>query len=130
MGVLGRLPTHAGIVWTDVGGMDSGKFGYGSVLFQGYGALGELLGSINAKVGDGFNTGATAEDRFFGVVSPGGISRIVIQMANSKDWEVDHLQYGAEAVSPKPVPEPTTLGLLGAGLAGLGWTRKRGQKVA
>lgn len=128
VGVLGRLPTHAGIVWTDVGDVGLGGFGYGLVLFQGYDAAGDLLGSIDALVGDGVITGQTAEDRFFGVVDAGGISRIVIEMANSTDWEIDHLQYGA-ASSPKPVPEPTTLGLLSTGLAGLGWVRKRGQKA-
>jgi hypothetical protein len=53
-------------------------------------------------LGDGFATGGTEEDRFFGVSSLGGIESIRISMPMSVDWEVDHLQYGI-------IPSPGTL---------------------
>ncbi|HYG22806.1 MAG TPA: hypothetical protein VEH04_08495 [Verrucomicrobiae bacterium] len=90
----GRLPTHAGIVWTDVG-QGSGVFGNGNVTFTALDANGASLGTHSGfGLGD-FQTGASqGEDRFFGIVNSGGISSITISMPGSGDWEVDHLQYG------------------------------------
>ena len=45
-----------------------------------------------------------------------GISRIVISMNNSTDWEVDHLQYGLTADA---VPEPSTIVLCSLSLLAL-----------
>ena len=48
-----------------------------------------------------------------------GISSIRIS-TNTTDWEIDHLQYGAESqtipLETLPVPEPSTLTLLGLGV--------------
>ena len=91
----GHLPTHAGILWTDVGVVTSGTFGHGNVRFTARDANGVVIGTNTAlNLGDGTSTPAQAEDRFFGVVNAGGISSISITMTNSKDWELDHLQYG------------------------------------
>lgn len=91
----GKLPTHVGIVWTDVGNVTSGSFGVGTVRFTARDANGVLLGTnTGVNLGNGSPVPSQAEDRFFGVVNAGGISSISISMANSKDWEVDHLQYG------------------------------------
>jgi hypothetical protein len=69
--------------------------------------------------------GDTAEDRFFGAVSAGGISRFVIRMPNSNDWEVDHLQYGYVPLEvPVQVPEPATAALLALGLVGFAAARR------
>jgi hypothetical protein len=68
------------------------------------------------QLGDGTDQGQTAEDRFFGAFNPEGISAIRIS-TNSTDWEIDHLQYGAQ--SPTPVPEPSTLTLLALGSVGM-----------
>ncbi|MGH7244210.1 MAG: hypothetical protein ACREJD_12420 [Phycisphaerales bacterium] len=84
--VLGSLPTHAGIVWTD-GGSNT------TVTFEAYNAAGASLGTVVAQVGDGSNNGTTAEDRFFGVVYDQGIQAIRIRHS-SGGLEVDHLQYG------------------------------------
>lgn len=42
---------------------------------------------------DSSNAGTVWEDRCFGVVHDGGVSRIVVRRA-SGGTEVDHLQYG------------------------------------
>ncbi len=109
-GVLGGLPTLAGLVWTDVGQMTVGDVGFSSVVFEAFGPGLVSLGTIGpSSVGDGSVAGQTGEDRFFGVSDLGGIQRIVITIADSTDWEVDHVQYGR-------IPAPgsaVALGLLG-----------------
>lgn len=119
-GVLGALPTHVGLVWTDVGQVTSGQYGTGDVTFEAFDQNGTSLG-INGPflLGDGSISGETPEDRFFGAINDGGISRIVIRSPTTNDWEVDDLQYGHAA----PVPEPATAGLLLTGL-GVMATRK------
>jgi PEP-CTERM motif len=109
----GPLPTHAGIVWTDVGDEDGGVFdGYADVVFRAFDQNGASLGIIIAlQLGDGGTAPATGEDRFFGAVNTAGISAIRISMPTSADWEADHLQFGIAAV-----PEPGTGLLLGVGL--------------
>jgi hypothetical protein len=119
-GALGALPTHVGLVWTDVGQVTSGQYGTSDVTFEAFDQNGSSLG-INGPflLGDGSISGTTDEDRFFGAVNDSGISRIVIRSPTTNDWEVDHLQYGLVA----PVPEPATAGLLLTGL-GMMATRK------
>lgn len=107
--ILGSLPTHAGVVWTDVGSAPTP--GVDQVTFEAFGPLGQSLGTIGpVTLGDGVATGTTGDDRFFGVSSLDGISRIRISMANSTDWEVDHVQYGL-------IPSPGATALLIAGTA-------------
>ncbi len=82
--VLGALPTHAGIVWTD---------GVNFIHFEAFDALGASLGTVVGNHADGSFGGTTAEDRFYGVIHPGGISAIFISN-DGGGIEVDHLQYG------------------------------------
>jgi hypothetical protein len=118
---LGALPTHVGLVWTDVGQVSSGQYGTSNVTFEAFDQFGVTLGIIGPYLlGDGSISGETAEDRFFGAINDGGISRIVIRSPTTNDWEVDDLQYGLAA---QPVPEPATAGLLLTGL-GVMTTRK------
>lgn len=116
--VLGSLPTHAGLVWTDIGYNSPTPY-FGPVGFEAFDPFGASLGSLGPFVlGDGSDQGETAEDRFFGAYNSGGISAIRVT-TNTTDWEIDHLQYGAAASQTTPVPEPGTLSLLGLGVAGL-----------
>lgn len=111
---LGALPTHAGIVWTDVG--NAATAGIDNVSFEAFDAANASLGVLGPfLLGDGTALSQTAEDRFFGVTNAGGISAIRISMATSTDWEVDHLQYGRVAPAAA-IPEPGTGALLTLGL--------------
>jgi PEP-CTERM motif len=115
---LGFLPTHAGVVWTDIGYNAPTPY-LGPVTFEAFDPLGVSLGLIGPfLLGDGVDTGQTAEDRFFGAFNPGGISAIRIG-TNSADWEVDDLQYGAVHA----VPEPSTLLLMGLGTVSVSLAR-------
>jgi hypothetical protein len=116
---LGNLPTHAGIVWTDVGFADPVN-GFGNLIFAAVDAFGNALGSIGPfTLGDGKFSGQTAEDRFFGVINPDGISSITVTSTNSSDWEIDHIQYGygtlRDPFTPSEVSEPHALLLMGVG---------------
>jgi len=116
--VLGALPTHVGIVWTD---------GLGTTSFEAFDSSGRSLGSVGpVAIADGTAAGTTSEDRFFGVIDPGGVSAIRVSSTRGGigGIEVDHLQYGL-------VPEPGLLLSLRAGLAWLlgyrstqGYTRR------
>jgi hypothetical protein len=126
--VLGSLPTHAGIVWTD---------GEGTISFDAFDENGVSLGLIGPvnEAGvfpdDNFS-GGTAEDRFFGAENANGISKIFISNT-AGGIEVDHLQYGALAVEPPPPPPPTGIplpagvwgGLVLFGYAGTAYRRAR-----
>jgi hypothetical protein len=104
---LGGLPTHVGLVWTDVGFSSAPNFGAGEVTFEAFDASNASLGVFGPfLLGDGRNSGETAEDRFFGVVSANGIASIRMTMPSSTDWEVDHLQYGHLATPQQNIPEP------------------------
>lgn len=116
-GVLGQYPTHAGIVFTDIGLSTTGN-GTGFVTFEAFDSLGISLGTLGPNAsGDGAKNGGTAEDRFYGVINSGGISKILIAM-NSHDAELDHLQYGFT------VPEPASWLLAGVGLVCLAAWKK------
>lgn len=107
-GALGQYPTHAGIVFTDMGrsltsppNLDGSHNGFGILSFEAFDALGVSLGSIGPfNVGDGVKNGTVSEDRFFGVIDFGGISKIAIKI-NSHDAEFDHLQYGFSVAVPE-----------------------------
>jgi hypothetical protein len=117
--VLGKLPTHAGVVITDIGFVLSGTNGISDITFEAFGPDDESLGVIGPfSFGDGLFAGQTDEDRFLGARNLAGISKFTVS-ANSADWEIDHVQYGA-------VPEPHSLSLMlaAAGLLGLRWRRR------
>jgi hypothetical protein len=85
--VLGQLPTHVGMVWTD-GGADS------SVTITGYDAAdGVIYSEMVAGIGDDSIYGTVEEDRFFGLVHYAGIKRVTV-LNSTGGVEIDHLQYG------------------------------------
>lgn len=85
--VLGDLPTHVGMVWTD------GSYN-ATVTLTAYDASDAVIYLETAEgIGDNSNYGETDEDRFFGVVSSGGVQRVTISNPGG-GIEIDHLQYG------------------------------------
>lgn len=75
----------------------------------------------------------TADGGFAGFESPSGIKRVRIVETSGKNGHVggfDDVRFEAAVVDQEPprIVEPTALGLLGLGLAGLGFARRR--KVA
>jgi hypothetical protein len=106
--VLGMLPTHAGLVWTD---------GAGSISFEAFDQNGISLGTIIGAHANGSFNGETEDDRFYGATNAGGIS--AIRIANSSGGiEIDHLQYGKQGSTPPSIPLPSSVLLLISGLAG------------
>ncbi len=109
-GVLGTLPTHVGVVWTD---------GLNQVEFEAFDELGFSLGTLNASPADGNFVGGTSEDTFFGVIHSGGVSSIKVTsgIGNvASGIELDHVQYGYAST----VPEPATYAMAALALLGLG----------
>lgn len=119
--VLGGLPTHVGIVWTD------GGFGI-STRFEAFDAEGNSLGVIGpVATGDYSFYGTTAEDHFFGIIYTGGIASFTISdPGGHNNLEVDHLQYGLN-LSSVTVPAPETLLLLGLAMLALGYNLRQRQ---
>lgn len=91
--VLGGFPTEAGLVWTD------GAHGGTNITFEAFDAQGNSLGVIIGNHGDPSAFGETAEDRFYGVINPGGISALSVINATG-GLEVDHVQYGRKEPEP------------------------------
>ncbi|OQW79500.1 MAG: hypothetical protein BVN35_01245 [Proteobacteria bacterium ST_bin11] len=116
--ILGALPDNVGIVWTDGGG---------TIGFEAFDAANQSLGVVNGTHADFSNGGTTAEDRFYGAINAGGISRIHI-WNTSGGIEVDHLQYGLTVTS---VPLPGAMVLFGSSLFGmLGLMFRKQNKLA
>lgn len=82
--ILGALPTHVGVVWTD---------GAGTSSFEAFDGSGASLGVIGpfALADDSF-FGTTGEDHFFGIIDAAGIGSIRITNT-AGGIEVDHLQF-------------------------------------
>jgi hypothetical protein len=112
--VLGSLPTAAGLVWTD---------GLNPIHFEAFDQNGNSLGVLIGNHADGNFSGGTDEDRFYGAVNAGGISKLVI--FNPPAIEIDHLQYGVG-----PIPEPADWALMLVGVAWLGGLLRARAKTA
>ena len=95
----GPLPTAAGLVWTDGGGL---------VVFEAFGPGMVSLGTRSFITPSGVYTGETAEDRFLGVQNTDGILALKIRDGDCCQIEADHVQFGI-ARTASPVPEPAPL---------------------
>jgi len=104
----GNMPQMAGLVWTD-GRQNS------VVVMKAWDRNGNYLGFLRTRLGDLSRLGQTADDRFLGVTSEDGISRIELR-SNFGGFEVDHVQfaYGMVAVPVPPALMMGVAGLLGA----------------
>lgn len=128
--LLGSLPTDAGLLWTDIG-LANVRSGLDSVLFEAFDASHNLLGVIGpSSLGDGLFAGQTAEDRFFGVTSPGGIASIRITSLSSTERDMDQPQQDAAEFMKamglaRDGESPTFLALLIVGSAGAQFKRRR-----
>lgn len=122
--VLGALPTHVGIVWTQGG---YGREGTGNIVFQAFDAANQLLATVQTLIPA---QGMAAPGIFFGASDLNGIARLTIATPTFDDPEgfsvginVDHLQYGR--LGDQSVPEPSSLLLTGTLLLCLLRIRRR-----
>jgi len=89
------FPTAVSLVWTD-GGTNT------NVTFEAFGPTNVSLGTIGpVLVGDASILGTTAEDRFFGVNDPAGISRVLISHT-SGGYEIDHIAWSEPGTANPP----------------------------
>lgn len=124
--LLGALPNHAGLIWTDAG-LANVREGSDSILFEAFDTANNLLGIIGpSALGDGLFAGQTAEDRFFGITSASGIESVRISLLHSTEQGVDKLQYDlTNFMQFSTDPDPAaTLAVLVVGRAGDGFTRR------
>ena len=86
--VLGTLPTHVGLVWTD--GAAGAEF-----TFEVFDRSGERIMALVKVFGDESYAGTTDEDAFIGFTHPGGIAQVVVSdSVDTVGFEIDHIQYG------------------------------------
>jgi hypothetical protein len=107
--VLGRLPTHVGVVLTD--GNQKAK-----TRVNVFDAAGTLVGSTDANLTNGFldgsfSGGGTGEDRFFGFMASQGIAKMTVDSlkgsapkGSSLAFTLDHVQYGFDPVTGNAAP--------------------------
>ena len=112
---LGRLPTHAGFVFTNaILPLD--------ITLEAFDGSGVSTGSLFVDDFDvaGGLTAATAQ--FFGAADPGGIGRLEFTyVGRGTTMEFDHFQYGAAPL----IPIPPAAWLFGSALGLLGWIRRK-----
>lgn len=124
--LLGALPNHAGLIWTDAG-LANVREGSDSILFEAFDTANNLLGIIGpSALGDGLFAGQTAEDRFFGITSASGIESVRISLLHSTEQGVDKLQYDLTNFTPFSTDPDlaATLAVLVVGRTGDGFTRR------
>jgi hypothetical protein len=90
-----------------------------SWVYTAFDSTNKLLESITTA-------GACCSPMFYGIANKAGIARVTLQGAF--DWVIfDDLYIGADA--PSSVPEPASITLFGAALAGLAGVRRKNKAV-
>jgi hypothetical protein len=120
-------------------GQDSYPPVSGILLLQGFGADGKVLGPdlqvplagpINGQFSfAGYNNLGAFSDQYYSFVrvlgfacdSDGNCNR----NTNQANFGIDNIQTSSFIETPSPMPEPTTWALIGSGLAGLMFARRR-----
>lgn len=79
-----------------------------------------------------FNTTSPDERWFWGSNASGGNAQFRFFQPPDPDpgWETVDYTMDFQLTGPSSIPEPTTLALMGLGLAGIGYGRRRSKKVA
>lgn len=110
---LPGLEQYFGLLWGSVDAFNSLEF------FNGNTSVGILTG---AQVGVATGDQGVLGTYYVNITSDLAFNRVVATSGNQHAFEIDNLAFNPSIPS---VPEPITLSLFGAGLAGLGFARRR-----
>src|SRR5262245_29782749 len=89
----------------------------------GFGTTLTLATSSGASQAFAIPASAQGDERYFGVIDTvGSVSATITNTESGDSVYIDNVRWGNDSPA---VPVPATLALLGLGLAGLGWSRRK-----